>query len=71
MILHGVECERVQPSTPEQYVCAWRDRNTLAQALLALGVACKIVERPAIKGIKGLMSKPYALVQVLPADETR
>lgn len=64
MVLHGVDCERTEPITHEIYVCAWKDRLKLALGLLSEGKGTRISYRPQIVGVKGILSRPFAVIQV-------
>jgi hypothetical protein len=64
VILYGVKCERVEPITPEAYVCRWQDRNTLALGLLSQCKGTRISVREAIEGAPGIVGRPFAVVEV-------
>ena len=64
MTYHGVECEKVDNITAEQYVCRWADRNTLAIGVLAEGKGVVIKEKPGIENAKGILKRTFALITV-------
>ena len=66
MIAYEITCERLEPLSPEAYVCAKADANKLAMGPIndKRPGGCKIQYRDAIKDAPGIIGRAFAIVTV-------